>query len=359
MLQRIRFASTIAFLLVCLAGFVFVVWGWLSPEGRKVLSEAEWHSILDGRFTAKLDRAVIGFLPSSRRFGGFVDGALYALTGDAGPQVRSGCPGWLFLTEELVEVPGAEVNLRERVALAEKIAAELKSRDVILISVPVADKAELAQEGRCGLAVSSMAKTRSARWNEAAGALHLNEVELRRDWPQPGYWRTDTHWNSQGAEFAARLTAQALSRLAGAGDDNVSLEAASQSTERIGDLMRLANLDLYARWFGPAPDKEIAVTVNIKRSGGLLDDTPAPQVLLAGSSYSLNSGFIDFLQAEAGREIVQKSRAGGGFSGAIIDLLDGNPDTIKGIKAIIWEWPMRSLDQPLTEDEKRYLRKQQ
>lgn len=358
MVQRIRYASTIAFLLVCLVGFAFVVRGWLTTAGQNALADAEWRTILDGRFTAKVDRAVVGFLPSSKSLNGFIDGGLYAVTGDAGPQVRSGCAGWLYLTEELVEVPGAEAHLRERATLAKKVAAELQSRNILLISLPVPDKVELAGEGRCGLAVSTMTKTRSVRWNRAAGSLQLNQIELLPGWPKPGFWRTDTHWNSEGAAFAARLTAQSLLRQIGEGEEEVSLEKASQATERVGDLMRLANLDLYAGWFGPAPDRETVVTANIKRSGGLLDDTPAPQVILAGSSYSLNSGFIDHLQAESGREIVQKSRAGGGFAGALLDLLNSDPGSIKGIKAIIWEWPMRSLDQPLTDHERSYLRMQ-
>lgn len=358
MIQRIRFASTIAFLLVCMAGFVFVVWGWFSPSGRNVLVEAEWRALLDGRFTAKVDRAVVGFLPSDKELNSFINGGLYALTGDAGAQVRSGCPGWLYLAEELVEVPAAEVHLRERAVLAEKIYAEIKSRGIALISLPIPDKAELAGQGRCGLAMSAMAQSRPVRWEKAAGSLNLKQVDVAHDWPQPGFWRTDTHWSREGAAFAARRTAQALSLLIGVGDEEVTLKRAPQATDRVGDLARLANLELYAGWFGPAVDREVIETADIKRSGGLLDDTPTPQVLLAGSSYSLNSGFLDYLQTEAKREIVQKSRAGGGFAGALLDLLNSNPDSIKGIKAIVWEWPMRSLDLPLTDDEKNYLRTQ-
>lgn len=356
MIQRIRSLSTLVFLLVCLAGFAFVVKAAQLPSGRKLLTEIEWDAVLNGQFTAKIDRAVVGFLPSSQSLTGYVDGALYALTGDAGVQVRAGCSGWLYLAEEVIDVPGAQDHLRDRVSLSRKIAADLQRRGIQLIALPVPDKAMLAREGRCGLAISDAAATRPERWERIAAPLHLNQVDIKQGWPQPGFWRTDTHWDRQGAAFAAKRVAQILSHMVEAGEEEITLARAPQASDRVGDLTRLANLGHSAAIFGPKPDQEIVETALIKRAGGLLDETPGPQMLLAGSSYSLNSGFIDYLQMEAGREVVQKSRAGGGFAGALLDILTADPDLLKEIKVIIWEWPMRSLDQPLTDDEKRYLR---
>lgn len=356
MFQRIRFISTLLFLLTCMAGLVVVVRGMLSAPGQKLLASMEWGMVLDGRFTAKVDRAVIGFLPTSKSLSGFIDGALYAAIGDAGAQVRAGCPDWLYLAEELIEFPGAQDHLSARAMLARKINAELVSRGIRLIVLPVPDKAMLVPEGHCGLPVSDMTESRPARWAKSAALLRLNQVDLVKGWPKPGFWRTDTHWDRQGAAFAAKRTAEDLSRLIGVGDEEIVLERAAQALDRVGDLTRLANLEYSAELFGPRPDREVVETASVKRTGGLLDETPGPQVLLAGSSYSLNSGFIDYLQVEARREIVQKSRAGGGFAGALLDILNADPGLLNEIKVIIWEWPMRSLDQPLTDDEKRYLK---
>lgn len=356
MLQRVRLLSTLVFLVVMGAGLVFVMKGAISPSGQKLAAQWQWGAIFDGRFTAKIDKAVVSWIPSSEALNGFVDGGLYALTGDAGPQVRAGCPGWLFLAEELVEVPGAQDHLLERARLAAAIAADMKTRGIALIVVPVPDKAELASEQGCGLAASDRLHERPGHWKAASADLALEQVDVVPNWPKPGYWRTDTHWDRIGAQFAARRVGEAVERTLGSGGDTIVLSRAQRPVERPGDLMRLANLERTAHLFGPAPDTEVPETAGIERTGGLLDDVPSPSVLLAGSSYSLNSGFIDYLQAELSREVIQKSLAGGGFAGAMLELLKSDKTTLKDVRAIVWEWPIRALDLPLTDDEKRYLR---
>jgi alginate O-acetyltransferase complex protein AlgJ len=96
----------------------------------------------------------------------------------------------------------------------------------------------------------------------------------------------------------------------------------------------------------------------VHRSGGLLDDVAAPVVMLAGSSYSLNSGFIDYLQLDMKQEIAQQSRLGSGFAGSVLELLQHHPERLNDIKLLIWEWPLRSLYQPLTDEENTYLAQQ-
>jgi alginate O-acetyltransferase complex protein AlgJ len=123
----------------------------------------------------------------------------------------------------------------------------------------------------------------------------------------------------------------------------------------VGDLARLAGLTAAPPWLAPATEHEVEVKAEIKRSGGLLDDLPAPSIILAGSSYSLNSGFIEYLQASLSREVAQLSQAGGGFAGALLEIIHRRPTVLAGTKVVIWEWPMRSLTAPLTETERRFI----
>jgi alginate O-acetyltransferase complex protein AlgJ len=90
--------------------------------------------------------------------------------------------------------------------------------------------------------------------------------------------------------------------------------------------------------------------------GDLLSAGPPPDVLLAGSSYSRNSGFADDLGLDLGRQVVQLSEDGSGFDGAVFDVLAKHRGTLAQAKVVIWEFPERSITQPLTDDERAFLR---
>ena len=232
-----------------------------------------------------------------------------------------------------------------------KAAAE---RNILLVMLPVPDKAEQVEDQLCGLA-ADQSRLRAGLWAEATKSVEVAPIDLRNRWPSPGYWRTDTHWDRQGARFAADAVAGIINEKLGAGSENVRL-VEGPSRERIGDLTRLAGLTESPRWLAPTQEHEVDDRAEIRRSGSLLDATPPPSVVLAGSSYSLNSGFIDYLQTALSREVVQTSQPGGGFAGALLDILERKPAVLAGVKVVIWEWPMRSLTAPPTEAERRFLR---
>lgn len=349
-----RSIATLAFLALMLAGLGFVAAHLSGPGGEQVSEAAGGRGILSGRFTAALDKAVVAALPKMPGLDDLTSGLSYLALGDAGPQVRAGCPGWLFLAEELLEVRDGEAHLAARVRLAAKIRDAFAARNIALVVLPVPDKADLAAEGLCGLGVSRQSRDRRAAWKTQSAALALDQVDIAAGWPKGSFLRTDTHWNVAGAGFAAGRLAEAIVRRIGPGDTRVTIETGAPHL-RVGDLMRLAGLSRSWPWSGPRPDEQAEVTAKIARSGGLLDDVTAPAVLVAGSSYSLNSGFADQLQAAIGREVAQKSREGSGFSGALLDILDQPPQMLDGVRLVVWEFPVRALTQPLTEAERRHL----
>jgi alginate O-acetyltransferase complex protein AlgJ len=184
--------------------------------------------------------------------------------------------------------------------------------------------------------------------------MTLHQVNLRDQWPYPGYWRTDTHWDSTGAQFAAEAVARLVNGLLGVGPERVSLTTGVRH-ERPGDLARLAGLQDAPQWLAPGAEYAEDARANIQRSGGLLDAAEAPTILLAGSSFSQNSGFVEYLQVALAREVAQVSEAGGGFAGALLKILQHEPDMLAGAKVVIWEWPMRSLVAPLSDAERQML----
>lgn len=336
-----RKTNAIVFLVLLLAGGVTLLWRLADNAGPAL--RRGW---TDGGVTAAVDVHVGRSMPRSTTLDGWLHGLLYAATGDTGPQVRQGCPGWLFLAEETAAVPHGEKNLQQRVLLAERLQAAFQLRGVTLVSVPVPDKVEQASAQLCGLAVSAQARSRRLAWRTG--------VDLHSGSPAPGYWRTDTHWNRVGAAWAAqRVAASVLSSLP-RGSTEMHAQVAATPQRRVGDLAQLAGLAGNAPPFGPAAEYDRPVTLDVARSGGLLDDVAAPQVLLAGSSYSLNSGFAESLQLALHQEVSQQSQAGSGFAGSLIALL-AHPGRLAGVRVVVWEWPLRVLYQPLTAAESGYL----
>ncbi|SDH86787.1 alginate O-acetyltransferase AlgX-related protein [Paraburkholderia phenazinium] len=355
--MMVRKINAVAFVVIILCGGAALLWR-LSNTGRLLTHTAGPSSWLDGSITQALDQRVAQAAPPDARVNRVLNGLLFAVTGDADPQVRSGCPGWLFLTEEVAETPDGEHNLQRRVALTRKLQADLERRGIKLVTAPVPDKVEQAAGELCGLTVSRQARGRRAAWLQASEGLALHQVDLHRGWIAPGYWRTDSHWNRAGASFAADRVAAVAQAFAPPGNTSMQLQTAVATHARSGDLMRLAGIDRNTPPFAPPVDTDHDVQLVVHRSGGLLDDVAAPVVMLAGSSYSLNSGFIDYLQLDMKQEIAQQSRLGSGFAGSVLELLQHHPERLNDIKLLIWEWPLRSLYQPLTDEENTYLAQQ-
>lgn len=349
-----RILATLAFLALMLTGLGFVAAHLAGAAGGRIAAQASVKGVLDGTLTAAVDKSVAAALPSLAGLEDIVSGLAYRMLGDAGPQVRAGCPGWLFLAEELVETRGGDAHLAERVRLAARIKAAVEAKGVALVVLPVPDKADLARTALCGLAVSDQARRRAEAWRRQSAGLGLDQVDIAADWPQGAVLRTDTHWNDDGAAFAAHRVAEHVVRRLGPGTEPARV-VVGPPKDRIGDLMRLAGLSRSWPWSGPQPDRQPEVTTEFSRSGGLLDDVPAPTVLLAGSSYSRNSGFLDYLQDTLDREVAQKSQDGGGFAGPLLDILAKEPELLSQTRLVVWEFPMRVLTQPLTPAERTFL----
>jgi alginate O-acetyltransferase complex protein AlgJ len=320
----------------------------------EILRAAPLKDYMSGSLPGRIDRTVFDAIPRSAGLNGVSSGLLYKGLRDAGPQVWAGCNDWLYSAEELrVDRRDAE-NMAARIRMLPHLVQAFAGRKILLVAVPVPDKAEQVEAQLCGVAADA-SRVRANAWAQAVSATKLHQVNLRDQWPQPGYWRTDTHWDSAGAQFAAEAVAKLVNGVLGAGTERVSLTRGTRH-ERPGDLARLAGLLDAPKWLAPAAEYAEDARASIQRSGGLLDDAVTPSVLLAGSSYSQNSGFIEYLQAALGREVAQVSEAGGGFAGALLKMLQQKPDMLAGAKVVIWEWPMRSLVAPLSDAERQMLR---
>jgi alginate O-acetyltransferase complex protein AlgJ len=238
--------------------------------------------------------------------------------------------------------------------MLQRLVRAIKQSGARLVIVPVPDKADQVEDRLCGIR-ATQSRLRDQFWNELARVDGVLVVDLRNHWPKPGYWKTDTHWDQTGARFAAEQIALAVAGTLDPRQDAIKLVDGSMR-QRTGDLARLSGLTDAPHLLAPGPEQEREIKVDVSRSGGLLDDTPEPQIILAGSSFSLNSGFLEYLETSLSREVAQVSQPGGGFAGALIETLDKRAGSLEKVKAVIWEWPMRSLVSSPSEAEKNFMR---
>lgn len=346
-----RKINALFFIAVIFIGCAYVIYQLWHDKELTIPKNTSW---LNGDTTQILDKRISHFAPNIPAADHIINGALYAFTGDADPQIRHGCGNWLFLTEEFVTTPNGEKNKQQRLLLIQSVIKELKAANISLISVPVPDKAEQQPAYLCHQTMSTQAKKRHDDWFNTTRLLPVIQVDLQQSGTL-SYWMTDTHWDRQGAASAANTIAQQINPLIVNTPMQMEMTTPSAPHIRIGDLMKLARIDHNPPPFAPHPDEETKTQLTIQHEGGLLDDTPAPGIILAGSSYSLNSGFIDYLQYATKQEILQKSFVGSGFAGSLLNLIQ-NKTSLSDIHLIIWEWPLRALYQPLTDDELTYLR---
>lgn len=330
-----------------------VIFSGLAAVLGEVLRATTANDPTGGQFAQKIDKAIVGAVPRSSTLDGLVSGLMYQILGDAGSQVRAGCGEWLYTMEELRADRHDRHNMVLRSELLQRLVRAIKQSGAHLVIVPVPDKADQVEDRLCGI-TAVQSRLRDQFWNELARVDGVPVVDLRNGWPKPGYWKTDTHWDQVGARFAVERIRQAVASTLAPGQDAVKL-IEGPLHERTGDLARQSGLTAAPRALAPAPEQEYEVRAEISRPGGLLDDTAEPSIILAGSSFSLNSEFFEYLEASLAREVAQVSQPGGGFAGALLETIEKQAGSLDKTKMVIWEWPMRSLVSPLSEAEKNFL----
>jgi len=155
--------------------------------------------------------------------------------------------------------------------------------------------------------------------------------------------------NNRGAAAAAQAVAQhALAILGSTGTLRYSASETKPPEPRVGDLIVLAGLKDVSDDWRPAPDLERVEQIQPIRTGGLLDDTPPVEVMLAGSSNGRRSLFAERLGTLLGREIWNRSQDGGQFAGALMTAMEPNTAWPSSLKLVIWEFSEMALSLPLT-----------
>ncbi|MGX9961935.1 alginate O-acetyltransferase AlgX-related protein [Roseomonas sp. F4] len=325
--------------------------------GRRLAPTLNGEAFLAGRTAAAVNQVMAQDLPADgllRAAGGVLRWKVF---GSGGPTVAPGCDDWLFLTEEL-RPWGAEGQeaMAERARLLTRVAALLAARGIELRVVPVPDKARAAAPMLCGAPYSAEAAARGQAFRLLLEGTGLAVVDLAPVLLPEGpalFYRTDTHWNQEGARRAAQAIAAAM-------PDDLARDTAFQTTRAaeeslfVGDLLRLMSLDQVPDSLRPRADRQRLEATEAAEAAeaSILDEAPVPEVVLLGSSFSRNANFEGALQQALSAPIGNLSQAGGGFAGAAREFFGSVAWRETPPKLLVWEFPERVLNQPLNADDR-------
>jgi alginate O-acetyltransferase complex protein AlgJ len=278
----------------------------------------------------------------------------YLATGDLGARVRRGCGNWLFLTDELQLHPGGLANAAGHVKMVEQVAAYLKSRHIGLVVAPVPDKSRVEAAQLCGLDRPAAIAGRLGDFETRLKAGGIDVVDLLGPMNAIGgdrYYRTDTHWNERGAKAAAYAIAAALRAAGLAPTQKAQFNVATDPEhERVGDLIRLAGLDHVPYPLRPHGDEEAETVIEQSAAAnvGLLDETPAPELAVIGTSFSRHANFVPFMSLALGAPVDNRAEDGAGVTGAAVTYF-AKPEFQKTApRAIVWEIPERMIEEPVS-----------
>ena len=284
----------------------------------------------------------------------------YLVTGDLGARVRRGCGNWLFLTDELALHSDRAANAARRVKMIEQVAAYLKARNIGLTVVPVPDKSRVEAAELCGVDRPAAIANRLSDFETRLKAAGINVVDLLGPMNAAGgerYYRTDTHWNERGAKASADAVAAALRQAGLAPTQKAEFRVSKEpERERVGDLIRLAGLDHVPYPLRPHGDEEMPTVIEQSAAAdvGLLDETPAPELAVVGTSFSRRADFVPLLSLALNAPVENRAEDGGGVTNAAIAYF-AKPEFQKSPpRAIVWEIPERMIEEPVPASDEQW-----
>lgn len=281
---------------------------------------------------------------------------------DLGPRVREGCPGWLFLRDELNVYADGDRHLAARADTVAAVQRELAGRGVALLVVVVPDKSRIEARHLCSLYRPASLDARLRVWTSRLAADRVPVLDLSaalHSVPGDAFFRTDTHWTQDGAGAAARVVALRI-RAMGVppGSSRPGYRVVDgPPARRPGDLVRLAGLDGLPPSWQPRPEivasRDYLHEAQAATSADdLFGDADLPHVAVIGTSYSTTSDFVPQLALALGTGVGNFAREGGKFGGSARAYFASPAYVQTPPKLVVWELDERDLQAPLEADDR-------
>lgn len=357
MMIRLSPLAGIVMFAFLLSGLAFCLWAMFVTGSVKLLPEkVTWEDIREGEITHYIARE-LSVVPFAKRAADFERAASWLAIGDTGPRVRQGCPGWLFLADEMKIHAQADTDAEAKVAKVKAIQAWLAARDIRLLVAVVPDKSRIADEQLCSLERAPQLAERAVHWQarlQAEGVPVLDLAPALQPLGSNAFLRTDTHWSEAGAQAAAQAVAAGVIEMGVTATPSRSWQRSQQEAAvRPGDLVRLAGLDWLPESLQPAVESVAASTFTAAEDQSesmseddLFGDSQLPNVALIGTSFSRNSNFVPFLEQALHASLGNFAKDGGEFSGAAEDYFVSPAFKQTPPQLLIWEIPERDLQTP-------------
>lgn len=337
----VRGAAACTLLLVMLQGVVAVLVSWRGLVAA-MPQLASSRQLVDGTLTRTFEKAFNETLVSREPLIAFAAAfRALLLRHDIHDQVVIGRGGWLFYDHELI-VDGTIAA--RTVGTAELVSREVRSLErigcrVIVMIVP--DKAVIHEQrlpfGRLPAELEGNYELlHRALIERGVEAPNLKAHFETRSTQRPLYYRTDTHWNQEGARAAASLVARVATRNAPHELPQRSFATlrAPVARKKPGNLLRMLGLEHVPDLFRPDADEEQSErTVPVSSTDG------APAVVLLGSSFSASANFEGYLRQALATDVRSFVAEGGGVFGSIERF---RAEGVTPPRLIIWEFPQSS-----------------
>jgi alginate O-acetyltransferase complex protein AlgJ len=352
----------VAFLMFMIGGLASSSWLAWHQHVELLPPTLTTEAILEGDVTHRIARE-LSKAPLPVGAANLERGASWLLLEDSGPRVRQGCPGWLFLTDELKLNRHAEKNANAKADAVIRLNRQLATRGITLLVSVVPDKSRIATSALCDLHRPPVLQQRLRQWTvalQAAGVAALDLTSALQPLGEQAFLRTDTHWSEPGARAAAQAVAAQVRNMGLQASPRKRFAVNSpEARPRAGDLVRLAGLDWLPQTLQPPGEQtvqsvisEAPATPNEEADSldDLFGDANLPNTALIGTSFSRNSNFAGFLEVALGASIGNFAKDGGEFSGAAKAYFASPAYLQTPPKVLIWEIPERELQTPYAGD---------
>jgi alginate O-acetyltransferase complex protein AlgJ len=357
---RLSPLAGVVLLLFLVVGLLCAGWAMLSGKIDLLPPKLSWDDIRHGAVTHRIAKELAG-VPFAEQAAHLERGASWLLISDTGSRVRQGCPGWLFLVDELKLQPNAARNAQARADKVIELRGQLHQRGIELLLVLVPDKSRIAASELCGVARSAQFAQRLTHWRDSVQAQGLAVLDLTPVLQPQGpdaFLRTDTHWSEAGANAAAIAVAARIGELGITPTPAQAFDVSvSEPQVRPGDLVHLAGLDWLPAGLQPLVEQVShsnftprAAATEALAEDDLFGDSQLPNIAVIGTSFSRNSNFMPFLQRAVGASVGNFALDGGAFSGAAKAYFDSAAFKQTPPKLIVWEIPERDLQAPYLDD---------
>ncbi|WP_322069750.1 alginate O-acetyltransferase AlgX-related protein [Paraburkholderia bannensis] len=281
--------------------------------------------------------------------------------GDLGPRVREGCPGWLFLRDELNVYADGERHLATRAATVAAVQRELAKQGIALLVAVVPDKSRIEPQHLCSLYRPASLDARLGDWSARLAAAQVPVVTLDaalRSVSGDAFFRTDTHWTQDGAGAAAQAVAQRIRAMKvplGSSQPGYRVEN-RPAARRPGDLVRLAGLETLPPSWQPTPEvvtsrAYVHEAQAAASADDLFGDADLPNIAVVGTSYSTTSDFVPQLALALGTGVGNFAHEGAKFGGSAKAYFASAAYAQTPPKLIVWELDERDLQSPIETDD--------